>query len=68
MSRTELFLIEKCSYFSVKLIKGHIFRSKCGIFGIRGEIQPLSETGTCLRACLVRGRVLKSQSEPLYKF
>ena len=28
-SRTELFLIEKCSYFSVKLIKQHIFKSKC---------------------------------------
>ena len=28
-SRTELFLIEKCSYFSVKFIKQHIFKSKC---------------------------------------
>ena len=28
-SRTELFLIEKCSHFSVKLIKQHIFKSKC---------------------------------------
>ena len=27
--RTELFLIEKCSYFSIKLIKQHMFKSKC---------------------------------------
>ena len=28
-SRTELFLIKKCSYSSVKLIKQHISKSKC---------------------------------------
>ena len=28
-SHTELFLIENCSYFSVKLIKQHVFKSKC---------------------------------------